>query len=490
VHVFDITKYGAVPDRAALSTAAVQAAVEDCARHGGGVVFCPPGDFLIGTVRLRSNVSLCLSAGCALWGSAHLEDYSGSEPGNPFTMSLISAVNCVNASVVGLGSINGQGNLFWEKTENSTLSDDDYFLGGERAGWGEPLQHFYSAKPRYARMLYFERCRGCLIEGVKLIDAPCWCLNLCGCEDARVHGVTIDAPLHGPNTDGIDIDSCSRVRVSDCNIRTGDDAIVLKSIGMPGADATCRDITVTNCCLTTPCNGFKLGTESVRGFENIVFSNSVISNEDATPRHKSLGGVVIESTDGGHNRNIMVSNIAMINVSAPLFVYLGARGRVGPWSPQPGADRAFSPGSIKDICIRNLSAQGADITSSVSGMPGYDIEGLSLSDIHIRYDGGQPGDLIEREPPERPRVYPETTIYGKGVAGGLYMRHVRGVSISGARLISARPDGRPPVILDDAKDVDIMGLRTSKPANGKPDILLRGCGKVNLLGAAPSCVRA
>jgi polygalacturonase len=486
---FDITRYGAASDRSRLSTPAIQAAVDDCAKNGGGTVYCPPGDYLTGTVLLQSNVTLYLSAGCTLWGSTDLADYAGTAPDNPFTKYLIAAIGRQNVSIMGEGAIDGQGEAFWEKTDKSTLLDNEYFLGGERAGWGEPLQHFYSAKPRYSRMIYFERCSGCLIEGVKLLNSPCWCLNLCGCENMRIRGVTIDAPLYGPNTDGIDVDSCSRVRISDCSIRTGDDAIVLKSIGMSGMNAPCRDIAVTNCVLTTPCNAFKLGTESAVGFENIAFSNSVVVNEDTTPRHKSLGGIVIESTDGARVRNIMVSNIAMVNVSAPIFIYLGARGRKFPWG-SGGSGEPFVPGSIRDVMLSNISAVGADITSSVTGMPGCDIENVSMSGVHIEYAGGQPVAQAEREVPERPKVYPETTIYGKGAAGGLYIRHAKGLALSRLWLYGSAPDGRPPLILDDVKEADIAGLRTSKAASGEPDILLRRCGAVNLYGCNPGVTYA
>lgn len=487
--IYDIARYGAVPDRSRKATAAIQAAVDDCAKNGGGTVFCPPGDYLTGTIRLQSNVTLRLSAGCTLWGSTDLDDFTGTIPDNPFTKHLIATIGCRNVSITGEGAIDGQGEAFWEKTDKSTLIDDEYFLGGERAGWGEPPQHFYNAKPRYSRMIYFERCRGCLVEGVRLLNSPCWCLNLCGCEDAMIHGITIDAPLHGPNTDGIDIDSCSRVSISDCNIRTGDDAIVLKSIGMPGNDRPCSDITVTNCVLTTPCNAFKLGTESAVGFENITFSNSVVVNDAAPPRHKSLGGIVIESTDGARNRNIMASNIAMVNVSAPIFIYLGSRGRKVPWGSSE-AGKPFAPGSIRDVTLNNISAVGADITSSISGMPGFDIENVSLTDVHIQYEGGQGEALAEREVPERPKVYPETTIYGRGAAGGLYVRHAKGLSLARLRLEAAEPDGRPPVILDDVKQADIAGLRVAKAASGKPDILLRRCGDVNLYGSSGiACAR-
>jgi hypothetical protein len=328
-------------------------------------------------------------------------------------------------------------------------------------------------------MLYFESSSDVKIEGVRLLSSPGWCLNLCGCEDATISGVKIDSPLHGPNTDGIDIDSCKRVRISDCSIRTGDDAIVLKSIGLPGIDSECSDITVTNCVLTTPCNGFKLGTESVASFENIVFSNSTISNDAANPRHKSLGGIVVESTDGAMVRNILVSNIAMKNVSAPIFIYKGKRGRKAPWLADEAPD-GFEPGQMSDMLISNVSATGADITSSITGIPGSPIERLSLSGIHIEYEGGQPEELSLSEPPERPNVYPETTIYGRGAAGGLYIRHAKDISLLGLKLRSAAPDGRAPLILNDVAGADVAGLSVRRPASSQPPALFRNCSDTHL----------
>ncbi|MDR1301614.1 MAG: hypothetical protein LBK43_03985 [Treponema sp.] len=477
--LYNIANYGAVGDKKTLNTVALQGVIDACAKDGGGTVFCPPGDYVTGTIFLKDNVSLYLSPGCVIWASTDMKDAQAPIKGDSrYITCLIGAANASNISITGTGRIDGQGDFFWDKREPST-EDNFYNFHNERIGWGQVAQEWRLAKDRYAKLVLFTNCRHGLIENISLTNAPCWTVHLHGCNDMFIRGITINDNMYGPNTDGIDIDSCEHVIVSDCNIYCGDDAIVLKSTGANGVVRSCRDIAVTNCRLTTCCNAFKMGTESIGGFENITFSNSVISNEDTSPELKALGGIVIESTDGGHNNNIAVSNIAMLNVRAPFFVFLGGRGRrpgVGGSSPEALKARDdFKPGSMKNLIFNNITAQGAVITSSITGMPGFEIDDISFNMVNIEYRGGMPEDLSKEVVPERPKAYPETTVYGKGAAGGLYFRHVRNLSMSQVSLRAREPDGRPVIILDDVRTADLSGIRATRPASGQPVIRTSRC---------------
>ena len=156
-------------------------------------------------------------------------------------------------------------------------------------------------------------------------DSPMWVQHYLDCEGVSIRDVTVRSRVNH-NNDGIDIDGCRRVRISDCDIWSGDDAIVLKSTFA----GPCRDVTVTNCVISSNCNALKLGTESNGGFENIVMSNCTIYDN-------RLAGIALEMVDGGTLDRVIVSNIVMNKVGAPIFMRLGNRAR--PYTengPRPG----------------------------------------------------------------------------------------------------------------------------------------------------------
>lgn len=479
--IFDVTAYGALPGGEMLNTDAIQRAIDACSGAGGGQVYVPPGVYLTGTVYLKDNVILYLEAGATLLGSPRIEDY------RPRNVVVAQGVHTVG--IAGSGTIDGQGHAFWEPRDPRTSP----FTRRKLFSWVP--HHAYQHKEQASgRLVRIEDCTDVHVHDVVLRNAESWTLYILGCDDVHVHGVRILNPLIGPNTDGIDVDASSNVTISDCTIYTADDAICLKNEVEGYTGRVCRNITVTNCILTTVCNAFKIGTGSRGGFENIVLSNSVMAAGRPTdalardavatidPAHYGnalgpLGGVAIETVDGGDLRGVSVSNLVMHGVRAPIFVRRANRASLH--------DPSAVPGVLRDVHIDNVIAYGASTSSSVTGLPGYPVEDVSFSNVHIEVEGGGTPELAAREVPEEPTTYPESSMWGRLPAHGLYCRHVNGLSMRDVRISTRHPDARPLLICDDVSDLRVDGLASDPAVTAAHLIALDGVRAAVIRGTTP-----
>jgi polygalacturonase len=211
-----------------------------------------------------------------LLGSKSIDDYvyhpGPSRDADANGHHVIFAQNAEDVTLCGPGTIDGQGEAYWEPRLNRqpVLPED---------AWKEGATGRYQLKDHNNRpspMLEFAQCRNVRISGVTLKNSAGWTLRPIACETVVIDGVRIRNPNYGVNTDGMDITASRNVFVSNCDIATGDDAICLKSENPYGDLLPTKNITITNCVITTSCNSFKLGTASHGAFENIVFSNSVL----------------------------------------------------------------------------------------------------------------------------------------------------------------------------------------------------------------------
>lgn len=353
---FNIMKYGAKGDGKTDDTDSIQQTIDTCHQNGGGTVFIPKGTFMIGTLVLKDNVTLYLSAGGILLGSSNLEDY---RPLNHYstqmpsfmgdtlqrdlnTLHLIYAEKGKNMSIIGQGTISGQGTAFWNK---------DYV----------PLD-------RPGPMIQFEACENVNIENVTLQNAPFWTLHLLGCDNVKIHNITIKNHRYSPNTDGIDINSSANVIISNCLIDTGDDAICLKA---RLTEKSCENITVSNCILYTNHSGIKLGTHSLGNIRHCLFHNCIIQS--------SYLGIGLYMKDGGVFEDIKFVDLS-VNSNAkgneyrqvfPIIIDLELRSR--------GAERGI---------IQNISFSNIDLTTRgrclISGLKNQSIEGLTFDNIRMR----------------------------------------------------------------------------------------------------------
>ena len=455
----DVKEQGAVGDGQALDTLAINRAIDRCHDNGGGVVYVPPGTYLVGTVVLKSNVTLYLEAGATLLGSKRLEDYTPqpgpSSLGDANQKHLIFARDAENLGLAGPGRIDGQGSAFWVPSGRVPLLPVD--------GWRDVATYDWKALDRPSPMLEFYNCKHLRIEDIRIENAAGWTLRPIQCDTVFIRGIHIKNPVIGPNTDGIDL-TCSRnVFISDCLIDTGDDAICFKSERPYGGDLrVSKNITITNCVLTSCCNGLKFGTATGGGFENIVFSNSVIFNDNVDAKARVIAGIALEIVDGGSLEGVVISNIRMQRARTPIFIRRGNR------HSRPDG----TPGTLRGVMIENIHATGGLLTSSVTGLQGFEVEDITLSNIRLDSEEGGKAEWTKKEIREAEDGYPEARMFGRLPAYGLYCRHARGVRLRNLEIKAVAGEARPALVCDDVEDLDVEGLRAAPGAGTQPVIKL------------------
>lgn len=449
VSPFDPRDYGAKADGATVDTKAIQAAVDAAASAGGGRVCLSGGVFVSGTIVLKSNVQLEVAAGATLLGSRNIEDYPSITPEifylyRPrFTKSLVYAERVENISLCGRGVIDGQGQHY------------PYTKGTE----GDGLRPY---------LIRFAECRNVSVRDLTLRDSARWLSHYLACENVTIDGVTINSRIR-ENRDGIDIDSCNRVRIANCDIFSGDDAIVLKATALQ----PCRHVTVTNCTLSSLASALKLGTESNGGFEDIDFTNCSIYDTGGD-------GIAVEMVDGGVCRRVNVSNITMNNVHVPICVRLGNRARPMPDQDPPGM------GQMHDVTITNVQAGGAgDLGCSITGIPGHRVQNVTLQNIRIRFAGGGTAADASREIPEREAGYPSGKMFGKLSAYGFYCRHASNVRLQNVDVSYEQDDARPAFVLDDVQDARLVDCRAQAGPETPCLVWLKNVDRASVTGWCP-----
>lgn len=445
---FNVRDWGARGDGQGLETAAIQAAIDACARGGGGRVLIPAGLFRSGTLLLKSRVTLELAPGAVLQGSADLADYPPHRPSfrsytDHYTeRSLIYGEDLESIAIVGRGCIDGQGAKF---------------PGG------------YKQRPYLLRLI---RCRDIHIQGVTFRDSPMWVQHYLACEELSIEGITVRSRCNR-NNDGIDIDGCQRVRIANCDVRSGDDALVFKSTSA----RLCRDITVVSCVLSSNCNAIKMGTESNGGFQNIAIANCSVYDT-------RLSGLALEIVDGGHLDGVNISNITMRNVDSPLFIRLGNRARpFQPGTPNPGI------GTLRNVMISHVEATGADrIGCAIVGLVGNSVENLTLDHIRLHFAGGGSGPSKAGDVPELVKRYPEYNMFGPLPAYGFYIRHARNVSLGHVQMTTADPDARPALWAEDVErlTVDDCHLQAAENAPAAIELIDVRQGQIYRSGCSPT----
>lgn len=471
--VFDPLHFGAVGDGKALDSRAINAAIDACARSGGGVVYLRPGIYKSGTIHLKSNVTLYLEAGAVLLGSLELSDYDehseAFRTGNTKPRSLIYAKEAENICLAGLGQIDGRGSHFWQPSGQAPASQENQWAEVASLAW-KPKD---SGRP--SPMLQFVKCRHLRIEDLRLENSPGWTLSAINCDHVSLQGVTIKNPITGINTDGLDLDGCQNVFISNCSIETGDDAICLKSEDPTGeGPRLTRNIAVTNCVLTTCCNGFKIGTGSMGGFENITFSNSIIYSESGAFKNRVISGIALEVVDGGWIEGVVISGIRMQRTRTPIFIRLGDR------LQQHTSARPH----LRGVMIDGIHASEAILASSITGIPEFAVEDVSLSNIQIENVLPVRQESIERVVPEAEHAYPEARMFGMLPVSGLFVRHVSGLRLVDVSLKAAPEEARPAILLEQVNGARITGFSGTAVAGAQPLIKTINSKNIWISGSA------
>ena len=438
---FNVKDYGATGDGTTLDHESLNRAIAAASASGGGCVTVPAGTYLCGSIRLKSNVELHLQAGARIVAApASMKAYDESEPfdfpeyqdgGHTyFHNSLIWADGEQNVSITGPGMIDGEG-LTKRDTEQAGN------VQGGSIGTGD-------------KAIALKQCKNILIRDITIFRGGHFAIIVTGCERGTIDNVTIDT-----NRDGIDIDCCKYLTVSNSKVNTPtDDAIVLKSSYALKRPVLCEHILVTNCLVTGyklgtfldgtyqpekvnwVCGRIKLGTESNGGYRNITISNCTCMWSS---------GLAFEEVDQGRMENITVSNISMSHVHHyPIYITTGCRNR--------GPKEVTRNSSARDIYISNVVADDCDSLAGiiVTGMKGEPIRNVSLTDIRIQYRGG--GQQVDKPYREQGTNYPEPRWAGPTPAYGLFARHVDGLTLRNVQFELQKPDERPEIVTDDVQN--------------------------------------
>ena len=417
---FDVREFGAIGDGKVDDTRALQRALDAAHQAGGGVVQLPAGTWLSGGLQLHSRLTVELAPGATLLASPDGSDFPPYEDGHggsdvetrDFAHALLAGRDLDRVTIQGAGVID---------------------MNRESRVGPKPIA--------------LHRCRFVTIRDVMILRSPNYCVSLGGCDDVVVDGVTI----RDAYADGIDPDCCRRVRISNCDVEADDDALCLKTSFHLGARHATEEVTITNCRLRSPSNCFKLGTESSGDFRQIVLSNCVLNGLPAEHHDDDAaegGGIALLTVDGGTIDGVVVANVVMHDVAAPLFLRLGNRGR-------DQARRA--PGKLRNVTISGIVALGATDTSSISGLLDHPIERVVVENVRIATTGGSEKKR-GLDVPERAAEYPEVSMYGDLPAFGLYVRHGRDVVVRNVELNVERADARPALVADDVAQLRVTGI--------------------------------
>lgn len=447
---YNIIDYGAKNDTTVLSTKFVQQAIDDCSRAGGGRVFVPTGSYKIGSIELRSNVHLHLERGATLYGSTRLEDYRPMKSDyvslrtQTTTIQLIYADRVHNVCIDGYGTIDGRGRAF------KKLSWNDEGI----------------TRPHLLRII---RGEDVTVRDVTLKNSGCWMQHYLACDRLHIDGIKV-FNRNNYNNDGLDLDGCHEVVVTNVMADSDDDAITLKST----SPRLCENIRISNCVVSSHCNAVKLGTESNGGFRNISISGIVVK-PSSDQQEKFFGqwigssAISLEVVDGGTMENVTVSDITVEGTESPIFIRLGNRGRgyklrdgKGTLSGNGNEDTIAElipidhVGSIQGVHLENIQIRNAgSLGCSITGLPGHPVENISLSNISLYHQGGvRQEDLSkidEALKDEKEKEYPEATMWGNLPAKGFFVRHAHNVRFQNIHIQTERPDARPDFVREDAE---------------------------------------
>ncbi|MBC7826640.1 MAG: glycoside hydrolase family 28 protein [Chitinophagaceae bacterium] len=464
----NIKNFGARGDGKTLDTKAINAAIDSASGSGGGTVYFPPGIFLSFSIHLKSNISLYLDQGSTLLAadsaSAGFAGYDEAEPNewgdkyryqdfghSHWRNSLIWGENLENISILGPGTIHGKG-----------LTRG---FGRQGNGIGN-------------KAIALKLCRNVILKDFTVLLGGHFALLATGIDNLTIDNVKMDT-----NRDGMDIDCCRNVRISNCTVNSPfDDAICLKSSYALGFARSTENVTITNCQVSgfdrgTLLNGtyqknewqlvpdhegptgrIKFGTESNGGFRNITISNCVFIH---------CRGLALETVDGGMLEDVTITNLVMKDiVNAPLFLRIGARMR-GPDGTPVGA--------LRRIMISNISVYNADshFASIISGIPGHNIEDVKLNNIRIYYRQMDSAiSKIQTIVPENEKQYPEPAKMGIMPAYGFFIRHAKNIELNNVEIYYLGKETRPAFVMEDVKGIDLFRVK-AQPVPGTKTFSLK-----------------
>lgn len=453
--VFDVREYGAKGDGRSIDSPAINQAIVAAASAGGGTVVFPAGTYLCYSIRLKSKVALSLGMGCTILAAdppsqKGEQGYDLAESNQPWE------------AYQDFGHNHWHNSLIWG--ENL----EDLAIQGPGLIWGKGLSRGEGPGPVAEvpgvanKAIALKNCRNVLLRDFSILHGGHFGVLATGVSNLTVDNLKIDT-----QRDGIDVDCCRNVRISNCTINSPwDDAICLKSSFALGYACDTEMVTISDCMVSgsylegavldasfkqfpstsdVDRNGrIKFGTESNGGFKNITISNCVFDG---------CFGVAILSVDGAQIEDVTISNITMRGtVASPIFLRLGSRMR-GP--------AGVPVGSIRRVNISNIvsSSGSSQVCSMIAGIPGHPVEDVRISNVLIQHPGGGTRKDAALQLAEKEKEYPEPTMFGTTPAHGFYIRHAKRIEISDFKILTRDNEERPCFIVDDAEDVEFSNIK-------------------------------
>lgn len=474
--IYNIKEFGATGRKFDKATQAIQKAIDACHVNGGGTVYVPSGEYTSGTIELLSNVNLCLEAGAVLKGSLDTTDYlvDGKLRG------LIIAEKVKNISITGLGEINGNGTAFMNLDKPHIASDFDrnYTRQGEdymssKYGFEDgPVAYDY----RPGMMVVILKCENVLIENVTFRDSPSWTIRLGDCDNVDVINIDILNNLLIPNSDGIHCTTSRNVRISGCDIRAGDDAVIVTGFGdeisvhgkereidhdytkrkIGNKTGYAENVTVTNCSITSRSSGIRVGYGD-NSIKNCIFQNLVI--------YSSNRGLGIFVRDKGSIENIVFSDI-LIETRLHSGHWWG-NGEPIHVSAIPQNEN-IDIGEIKNIQFSNIIAK-SEAGILVYGVKESIVQDLCFNNIQLSITDSPLSQSYGGNFDLRPTKSMETSIF-KHDLPGMFCRYVHGLRIKDFELKFAQnlPDYFSHGIhCEYFEDLEIDGLEARQALIGK-----------------------
>lgn len=471
---YDVKDFGVEGNGTTLNTRSIQAAIDYVSTHGGGRLVFTPGNYVTGTIYMKSNVILHLERGASILGSLNPWDYDK----DPYInwKSLIYAIKQENIGITGQGIINGRGFDNAMNTLNLVhrgLIEDELKYDRVRE-WNRPEN------------IYFRECKNIKMIGITLKDPGSWNQTYDQCQNILVDSMTVDSKSYW-NNDGIDIVDCKDVVIRNSHFDAADDAICFKS---HDANAICENVLVENCTARSSASGLKFGTVSRGGFRNFVIRNLTVYDT-----YRSA--ITFAAVDGGLVENILVDGVRSINTGNVIFLRIGDRWSKGKRPvmrnitiknvyaevPMDKPDKGYNyEGPIEDL-PRNISP------ASIIGLPNHLIENVTLENIEMVYPGaGNPyyakRGLTPEELdgiPEMEAAYPEFSQFKELPAWGFYIRHAKNINFKNVTFRAMAPDYRPSIVADDLQGGSFTRMTFDEvKAGNKEQIFLHNSKNVEI----------
>jgi len=444
--VYNVRDFGATGDGKTLDTAAVQAAIDACHNDQGGTVLVPAGVFVIGTVEMKSNVTLRITATGKLLGSADGKQYRAAEAvplrgdstlgdGN---VGLIFAVNAVNITIEGPGMIDGQGAQFRDPVRGTPPPSG---RGGDQ-------------RPYH---LLFYRCQNLRIRDLDLVASAYHSIRIIQSQFVWASGLHIYNRVNH-NNDGFHFISSQYVHVTDCDVQSQDDACALFG--------SCQFVTITNSTFSTRWSVFRFGGGTAR---NITISNCVIYEAYGCPIKMHCG-------PGSLFEDISFSNLVMHNVTGPIYIGLTRRrGQSGLPDEPPGIVRNISFNAIHATVVEPVPLPNVSFGSTynpgeirsciaLDGIAGV-LTKIDFNDVHITFPGGGTQEQAAmRDVPEGGGEYFQSGVLP---AYALFARNAGGLTLHNVRFEIAASDLRPAIVFDGVQDVSAVGLNVQGDAKAE-----------------------